>query len=163
CLAPGDLRLHQRGGRTSGEAVCAPDGAPLARRLPLQGLLAGHGYLQGQDHLRSDGSAGELSLDGLAQMSKLPKLKAGERVRVRSKQEILATLDRDGTLGGMPFMPEMLDFCGTEFAVAAVAHKTCDTACKTGGRALDRMVHLAGTRCDGKSHGGCEADCNLFW
>lgn len=93
----------------------------------------------------------------------LPTLRAGQLVEVRTKEEILATLDADGTLAGMPFMPEMLQHCGRQFAVAAVAHKTCDTAYRTQGRQLDRMVHLEGTRCDGSAHGGCEADCNLFW
>src|SRR6266702_3526588 len=93
----------------------------------------------------------------------LPNLKAGDLVVVRSKEEILATLDRDGALAGTPFMPEMLQYCGRQIAVAAVAHKTCDTAYRTGGRKLNRMVHLNGARCDGSAHGGCEADCNLFW
>jgi hypothetical protein len=93
----------------------------------------------------------------------LPTLKVGDLVEVRSKEEILATLDADGTLESMPFMPEMLQYCGRQIAVAAVAHKTCDTAHRTGGRKLDRMVHLNGARCDGSAHGGCEADCNLFW
>jgi hypothetical protein len=96
-------------------------------------------------------------------MGILPKLKTGEVVEVLSKEEILATLDADGTVAGMPFMPEMLQYCGKQLTVSAVAHKTCDTACRTGGRTLDRTVHLNGARCDGKAHGGCEADCNLFW
>jgi len=82
---------------------------------------------------------------------------------VRGREEILATLDASGCVDGMPFMPELLRFCDTELVVEAVAHKTCDTACRTGGRKLDRMVHLRGARCDGAAHGGCEADCNLFW
>ena len=93
----------------------------------------------------------------------LPKLKTGDLVEVRSRDEILATLDAEGSLGGMPFMPEMLQYCGRQFAVAGVAHKTCDTAYRTGARKLNRMVHLNGTRCDGSAHGNCEADCNLFW
>jgi hypothetical protein len=93
----------------------------------------------------------------------LPKLRAGDLIEVRSREEILATLDADGTLEGMPFMPEMLQYCGQQFTVAAVAHKTCDTAHRTQGRQLDRMVHLQETRCDGSAHGGCEAHCNLFW
>lgn len=93
----------------------------------------------------------------------LPNLRAGDLVEVRSKDEILATLDAQGALAGMPFMPEMLQYCGRQFTVAAVAHKTCDTANRTLGRKLDRMVHLDGTRCDGSAHGGCEADCSLFW
>ena len=63
----------------------------------------------------------------------------------------------------MPFMPEMLAYCGRQFRVAAVAHKTCDPAHKTGGRRLDNTVHLGGLRCDGSEHGGCQAACLLFW
>ena len=45
-----------------------------------------------------------------------------------------------------------------------MAHKTCETALKTyKGRRLNAAVHLAGLRCDGSAHGGCQADCNLFW
>ena len=50
---------------------------------------------------------------------------AGDRVVVRSAQEILATLDADGTLHGLPFMPEMLDWCGKPFHVERRAEKTC--------------------------------------
>src|SRR5262245_7411651 len=95
----------------------------------------------------------------------LSRFRAGDVVRVRTKGEILATLDENGCLEGMPFMPEMLQFCGRSFRVAAVAHKTCDTVRKTTepGRRLSSAVHLVGTRCDGSAHGGCEAECNLFW
>lgn len=94
----------------------------------------------------------------------LSRFRAGDLVEVRSKEEILATLDERGCVGGMPFMPEMLKYCGRQFRVSAVAHKTCETAYKTyKGRRLSTTVHLAGLRCDGSAHGGCEADCNLFW
>lgn len=94
---------------------------------------------------------------------KLSQFRAGDLIQVRSSADILATLDGEGRLDGLPFMPEMLAFCGRRLRVAAVAHKTCDPAHKTGGRRLDRAVHLEGTRCDGSAHGGCEAECNLFW
>ncbi|MBS0366390.1 MAG: hypothetical protein JSR67_11285 [Proteobacteria bacterium] len=84
-------------------------------------------------------------------------------MRVRSREEILATLDARGELQRLPFMPEMLRFCGQRLQVAASAHKTCDTANKTGGRRMERSVHLAGARCDGAVHGGCQAACLLFW
>src|SRR5262245_41375262 len=64
----------------------------------------------------------------------------------------------------MPFMPEMLRFCGQRFRVRAVAHKTCETALGTWkGRRLRDTVHLADLRCDGSAHGGCQAECTLFW
>ena len=95
---------------------------------------------------------------------KLSRYRTGDLVEVRSKEEILATLDQRGSMDGMPFMPEMLQYCGRRFRVGAVAHKTCDTARQTWkGRRLQATVHLAGLRCGGSSHGGCQAECNLFW
>lgn len=90
-------------------------------------------------------------------------LKAGTLVEVRSREEILASLAQDGTVERMPFMPEMLKYCGKQFRVSAVAHKTCDSAHKTGGRRLENSVHLEELRCDGSAHGGCQATCLLFW
>ena len=93
-----------------------------------------------------------------------PAYHRGDRVRVRSADEILATLDAGGSIDGMPFMPEMLQYAGREFPVYASAHKTCDAINLTGtSRRLDRMVHLDTLRCDGSAHGGCQAGCLLFW
>jgi hypothetical protein len=83
-------------------------------------------------------------------------------VEVRSKDEILRTLDEKGQLDGMPFMPEMFAFCGKRFPVYKRAHKTCDTVFPVRGRRVDDAVHLD-TRCDGSAHGGCQASCLLFW
>ncbi len=88
---------------------------------------------------------------------------AGDWVEVRSKEEILGTLDREGNLAGMPFMPEMLQFCGKRFRISKRAHKTCDTVTKTGGRSVEETVHLGDLRCDGSAHDGCQASCLLFW
>lgn len=90
-------------------------------------------------------------------------LRAGDWVVVRSKEEILATLDERGRLDGLPFQPEMLAHCGQRLRVFKAAHKTCDTIHKTGGRRMRNAVHLEGARCDGAAHGGCQADCIFFW
>jgi hypothetical protein len=90
-------------------------------------------------------------------------LRAGSWVVIRSQAEILATLDANGRLDGLPFQPEMLAFCGKRMRVAKSAHKTCDTINKTGGRKMERAYHLEGARCDGSLHGGCQADCVFFW
>jgi len=91
------------------------------------------------------------------------RLRAGDWVEVRSVDEILATLDRDGALAGLPFMPEMLQYVGKRFRVYKSAHKTCDTIDKYVIRRMDETVHLEGLRCDGQAHGGCQAGCLLFW
>jgi hypothetical protein len=88
---------------------------------------------------------------------------AGEWVEVRSKEEILATLDANGRIDQMPFMPEMLRYCGKRLRVSKRAHKTCDPAIGVQGRKLDNTVHLENLRCDGSAHDGCQAACLLFW
>lgn len=90
-------------------------------------------------------------------------LRAGEWVFVRSREEILGTLDQHGRLEGLLFQPEMFAHCGMRLRVFKVAHKTCDTVSKTGGRRMKRTVHLERVRCDGSCHGHCQADCLLFW
>ena len=51
-------------------------------------------------------------------------LRAGDLVEVRTAGEILGTLDADGTLDALPFMPEMLEFCGRRFRVFRKVEKT---------------------------------------
>ncbi|MEW9553869.1 hypothetical protein [Nonomuraea sp. NPDC050783] len=90
-------------------------------------------------------------------------LRAGDVVEIRSEAEILATLDERGELEGLPFMPEMLKFCGRRLTVRKVAHKLCDTIHKTGLRRMEGAVHLLDARCDGGFHGGCQTACSLYW
>jgi hypothetical protein len=90
-------------------------------------------------------------------------LRVDDWVEVRSKEEILATLDKTGRLDDMPFMPSMFKYCGQRFRVFKSASKTCDTV--TGdyiGRRLDDAVHL-NLRCDGQAYSGCQAGCLIFW
>lgn len=89
-------------------------------------------------------------------------------VEVRSKAEILRTLDSSGRLGGLPFMPGMFDYCGKRFRIYKIAHKTCDSAIEEGalkykGREMHRTVLLEDLRCDGAAYGGCDAGCLIFW
>jgi hypothetical protein len=90
-------------------------------------------------------------------------LVSGELVEVRSAQEILLTLDENGELDSLPFMPEMLQFCGRQFRVSRRADKTCDTIGDYHARRMYRTVHLEQLRCDGGGHDGCQAGCLIFW
>ncbi len=90
-------------------------------------------------------------------------LRAGDVVEVRSKDEILATLDKDGRHERLPFMPQQFQYCGKQFKVIKRADKTCDTV--SGhyvGRRMSNTVHLE-HRCDGRAYGGCQAGCLIFW
>lgn len=88
--------------------------------------------------------------------------RVGEWVEVRPLAEIMATLDGDGALDGMPFMPEMARFAGQRFPIFKSAHKTCDPTGATELRRLPDTAHLP-TRCDGAAHDGCQARCLLYW
>ena len=92
------------------------------------------------------------------------KYRVDDWVEVRTKEEILCTLDSNGRLEGMPFMPEMLQFCGKRFQVHKRAHKTCDysTEFPNYTRNLKNTVHLE-TRCSGEAHDGCQSGCLLYW
>ena len=94
-------------------------------------------------------------------------LLAGNNVIVRSREEILSTLDADGTLHGLPFMPEMLDWCGKSFRVERRVEKTCvDVASSIYPLrrfAANDVVVLEGLRCDGHGHDGCKRSCKIFW
>lgn len=88
---------------------------------------------------------------------------SGDWVVVRSKEQILATLDKRGRLEGLPFMPEMFQYCGHRVRVSSSAHKTCGP---DDGRYValqtNDLVHL-GYRCDGNAHDGCQNGCQIFW
>ena len=95
--------------------------------------------------------------------SKKLNLKAGEVVEVRGLQEILATLDERGCLDSLPFMPEMMEYCGKRHRIFKRADKTCDNIGPWSIRRMQDSVHLEGARCDGAGHDGCEAGCLIFW
>ncbi len=84
-----------------------------------------------------------------------------QMVRVRPAAEILATLDADYTLDGLPFMPEMLKFCGQRMRVYRRASRTCVEG--HGVRTMRDAVLLQDSYCDGAHHDGCQRNCLLFW
>lgn len=93
----------------------------------------------------------------------MTELHRGDLVEVKGPREILATLDDNGCLEGLPFMPEMIDYCGQRVAVDRRADKVCDTVDYSGSRRLHDGVILGQLRCHGSAHDGCQAECRLFW
>ncbi|ESS66174.1 hypothetical protein MGMO_204c00020 [Methyloglobulus morosus KoM1] len=90
------------------------------------------------------------------------RLCAGEWVEIRSKEEILGTLDKNGRMEGLPFMPQMFQYCGQRFKIYKRAHKTCDFVYTGSSRWLLNGIHLD-LRCDGVAYGGCQHACLLYW
>lgn len=89
--------------------------------------------------------------------------RAGDEVWVKSPEEILSTLDKDGALDGVPFMPEMLDWCGKSFRVQRLVEKSCGGGSTLRHFPTNDVVVLDGRRCDGQAHDGCGYGCRIFW
>jgi hypothetical protein len=92
-------------------------------------------------------------------------LRPGDLVEVKCPSEILQTLDANGTLDQLPFMPEMIEFCGKRFKVSRRAVKVCTSGSGSTMRRFraDDVVLLDGLRCSGADHDGCPKACMIFW
>ncbi|MGH7745270.1 MAG: hypothetical protein ACREQ5_10800 [Candidatus Dormibacteria bacterium] len=93
------------------------------------------------------------------------RLFPGDLVEVKSRNEILETLDADGTLEKLPFMPEMIEHCGKRFRVSRRVVKICTSGAGSTMRAFknDDVVFLEGLRCSGTDHDGCQKACMILW
>ena len=94
------------------------------------------------------------------------RLCRGDLVEVKPPDEIVQTLDAEGALDHLPFMPEMLEFCGRTFRVSRRALTICISGPDTGvprGFRVDDVVTLDSVRCSGAAHDGCQKACMIFW
>ena len=99
-------------------------------------------------------------------MKQTGNLRPNDLVEVRSPKEILQTLDAGGALDYLPFMPEMVEFCGKRFRVSRRVVKTCSyTGSGTNMREFltDDIVTLDSLRCSGVEHDECPKYCTIFW
>jgi len=88
----------------------------------------------------------------------------GDLVELKTPDEIASTLDADGALDHLPFMPEMLEFCGRRFRVSKRALTICFSGPgTTRGFRGDDVVTLDDVRCSGAAHDGCQKACTIFW
>jgi hypothetical protein len=90
-------------------------------------------------------------------------LRSGELVRIKSKDEIVRTLDVNNKNRGMSFDPEMLMYCGREARVRQRVQKIIDE--KTG-----HMIHfknpcivLEDVVCTAKYHRYCPRAIYPYW
>jgi hypothetical protein len=88
---------------------------------------------------------------------------AGDVVEIRSLEEIEATLDERGCLGGLPFQAEMARLCGRRGRVFRSIDKIYDYGRTRLMRRLGGCVLVSGLRCDGSEHGSCQALCYMVW
>lgn len=89
-------------------------------------------------------------------------LKAGDRVIVKSFDEIKATLDSKGRNRGLGFQTEMIKFCGCTFTVSDIMHTAIsEYADKV--KKVNNSVLLDNTYCNGSFHLRCSRKCPHIW
>ena len=87
----------------------------------------------------------------------------GDLVEIKTLDEIRTTINEQGCLEELPFMPEMLAMCGRRAYVYRCIHRLFDYRKSRRMRHMDGAVLLAGALCNGSSHGGCQAACQTIW
>jgi hypothetical protein len=90
-------------------------------------------------------------------------LQPGDTVRVRSREQIEATLDNWNRLRGCTFMEEMWSYCGSHHRVLKPVHMFLDerdyTVKRCKGVYLLEKAICSGTR----DYGRCDRSCFFFW
>ncbi|MEN6337658.1 MAG: hypothetical protein ABFE01_25675 [Phycisphaerales bacterium] len=157
-------------------AICGPDGQRETVRLLLptrirfwlrkrmngpfkralkRTLTSWRGRLRGVDQAPSAA--------GRPADATTPALKAGDTVRVRSLQEIRATLNPWDELRGCSFMEGMVPFCGTTQRVSRCVERFMDER-NYQMRKARGIVLLEGVFCEGTDAlGRCDRSCLFFW
>lgn len=94
-------------------------------------------------------------------------LKVGEKVRVKSWEEVRRTLDADERCAGLGWMSLQQQYCGRTFTVARRIERFFDERARRLLKVRD-VVFLDGVHCrppkEGPwSYAGCDRMCFLFW
>jgi hypothetical protein len=90
-------------------------------------------------------------------------LRPGERVRVKDRDEIVATLDRGNRNRGMTFDPEMLKYCGREATVLRRVERIIDDKSGRMLRLRNPCVVLEGVTCTADYHRLCPRGIYPYW
>jgi hypothetical protein len=97
------------------------------------------------------------------EIAKANPLARGDRVRVKSREEIQRTLDDWNELRGCGFMEEMWKYCGTEQVVFKRIENFLDER-DYRVKKVRNIVILDGLLCEGTvDFGPCDRSCFFFW
>lgn len=168
-MNPGECQFPSLSGIAEGNAQLPP--LPFIKRL----ILFVNRHLNSQQQRMLHGKVNALidcclRLRGKNSPSAKPvsgaqgePLRAGDWVRVRSKEEIQATLDHLSKLKGCEFLHGMEPYCGTVQRVLKPVERFVDERdlrvkkCKG-------LVLLEGAMCQGvTTFGRCDRSCFFFW
>ena len=151
-LSPFDLGSYLRDIRARTYSV-----GMLVRILSYALFLRGRRLLTGKSYRVLEGC-----------QTKTPRavlnLQPGEWVRVKTRQEIVPTLDKQGKNRGLVFTVEMLPFCGSKFRVLQRLDKMMQESTRKVISVEDTVV-LENVTCDGCHilRGGCPRENYHYW
>lgn len=95
-------------------------------------------------------------------VGKPSRYRTGDWVRVKSADEIRATLDGEDKLRGLLFLDSQWSYCGRTYRVDRVLRRLRDDERRF--CSISRTVALAGVTCDGvDGTGGCGRSCSLYF
>jgi len=103
----------------------------------------------------------ERNLDNIT----LEIIRPGERVRVKSKDEIRRTLDEREKYKGCLFIDEMYEYCGKTYKVLKVIDYFFDEAQQKMCKCRDTVI-LEDVVCSGRQRlfkANCDRNCFFFW
>lgn len=94
-------------------------------------------------------------------------LKPGEKIRIKSYDQIKRTLDNNGKYQGLAFTPAQIKYCGGTYIVLKRLEKAFDER-RWKLFKVKNTVLLEGVVCDGKggiekAWDGCDRHCLLWW
>jgi hypothetical protein len=114
-------------------------------------------------NLLSEGAGSRRSASAPGVNAVASGLQAGDRVRVKSREEIQATLDSWNRLKGCDIMEEMWPYCGTTQRVLKRVERFLDERDYRVKRCKG-IVLLEGLICEGTvDYGPCDRSCYYFW
>lgn len=94
-------------------------------------------------------------------------LQPGDRVRIKSLEEIRDTLDENGKYRGLSFMSLMADYCGGTYTVRKRIDRFFDERTrrllKLRGVVILDDVFCEPPRDSGREYAGCDRTCFFFW
>ena len=117
-------------------------------------------YLNGSLKIFSKDESNEESL-----VNPSYSFKPGEVIRIRPKDQIIKTLDKNNRLEGCVFMNEMWQYCGSQQKVLKEVDFFFDE-CQFRMRKTRNVVLLEGLHCSGKIPAfkqKCDRFCYFFW
>ena len=135
----------------------------IRRNLSTQQDRSLHIYADKFISFFSISEGGKEAAGSPAHSVQVQSIKAGDLVRVRSKEEIESTLNHVGQLKGCSFMDVMTPYCGTIQHVLKPMERFVDER-DLRVKKCSGLILLDGVMCQGTTQfGRCDRSCLMFW